>query len=612
MPNFLKLDDLLLPAPLPAVVAVLIVAGLAHLGWRLSLRIRKERATRLDFAGGFILMTACAAGLVHGLAIAQLSTPRALRVVGWALAAVGAYEIVRHGRSRLAMLVAVIRRDLSEQHWIGRVGLILAYLCVLCLLLAALGPPTDIDSLDYHLGVPLDWLGHGGAYPRLDWLHARLVGTGEQLNMLGLASGTDVLGAVLQASALFVAAVTVASIARGAQNRAFGILIALTAPVLLFLVPNQKPQLLPAVASTLGLVILIGRAEELDLWTLVLAFSSAAFAMSCKYSFLITGGVVILAGLVIAWRRRKLRIAIAVAMIAFCVLVVPNMVRSILLYGDPFSPLLEKFRAFPDSEVVAFAKYLRAPSGDRSLIRFLFVPVSDGLARAPGNVTRALGLGVLAVFTVGRLRKAGWWLMVCSVMSLLPMLAGVQLDPRFFMEPYLWVACAVVSSDWTKRRGILSRAFVLQALVVACMAGYGAISLFPGSLSMQLRDKVMRSKAFNYEEARWVDGILPSDSIILTEMRAHALVPRPFINFEAYSPENAPDFPGEKMRNLLESHGPTVAVFYTPYRDNLLIANVRNLRVIAGPMAFHKKTRNPWNAGFEYSVQVYDVSSGCK
>ncbi|NIR58223.1 MAG: DUF1420 domain-containing protein, partial [Gammaproteobacteria bacterium] len=32
--------------------------------------------------------------------------------------------------------------------------------------LAALGPVTDADSLDYHLGVPLDWLRHGGAYAR--------------------------------------------------------------------------------------------------------------------------------------------------------------------------------------------------------------------------------------------------------------------------------------------------------------------------------------------------------------------------------------------------------------------------------------------------------------
>ena len=47
---------------------------------------------------------------------------------------------------------------------------VLVGVILVVLLLAALGPATDADSLDYHLGVPLDWLRNGGAYARPDWL----------------------------------------------------------------------------------------------------------------------------------------------------------------------------------------------------------------------------------------------------------------------------------------------------------------------------------------------------------------------------------------------------------------------------------------------------------
>ena len=89
--------------------------------------------------------------------------------------------------------------------WTERLGLGLSLVITLALFGAVLGPATDADSLEYHLGVPLDWLRHGGAYARPDWFHARLAGLGEAINMLGLAMGTDNLGAVFQAAGLVVA-----------------------------------------------------------------------------------------------------------------------------------------------------------------------------------------------------------------------------------------------------------------------------------------------------------------------------------------------------------------------------------------------------------------------
>ena len=93
---FLRLQDVVLPPPLPALVAVLIVAGIAYLGWRVAVRLRGERVEALDVAAGFVVVTAMAAAVMHGLALAQLSTVALLRPIGWALGAVGAFAVVRH------------------------------------------------------------------------------------------------------------------------------------------------------------------------------------------------------------------------------------------------------------------------------------------------------------------------------------------------------------------------------------------------------------------------------------------------------------------------------------------------------------------------------------
>ena len=196
-PPFLRLQDVVLPPPLPAIVEIAMVAGVAYLGCRIAIRLRGDKAEALDFAAGFVAVVAIAAGVLHGLALANLTPLAVLRPIGWGLGAVGAFAMVRHR----ARIVAVVRHEivpLWQAPALDRAAVVVAALSVLGLGLAALGPPTDADSLDYHLGLALEWLRHGGVIPRPDWYPSRLAGITESVNMLGLAAGTDGLGGGLQ------------------------------------------------------------------------------------------------------------------------------------------------------------------------------------------------------------------------------------------------------------------------------------------------------------------------------------------------------------------------------------------------------------------------------
>ena len=100
--------------------------------------------------------------------------------------------------------------------------------------------------------------------------------------MLGLAGGTDTLGACLQFAGLIVAAGAVARLAPTLGDRVFGSLLVLGCPIMLFLGLTQKFQLLPAAATTLALSIMVRRAERFDVPQMTLAFGGVAFAIETK------------------------------------------------------------------------------------------------------------------------------------------------------------------------------------------------------------------------------------------------------------------------------------------------------------------------------------------
>ena len=155
-----------------------------------------------------------------------------------------------------------------------------------------LGPVTDADSLDYHLGLALEWLRHGGAYPRPDWYSSRPVGISESLNMLGLAAGTDGLGAGLQWGGMIAAAIALRACATTPRDRLLAWLLVASCPVVAFLVPNQKPQMLPTAGTTIAIVMAVRRFDDFRRQDAVLALSAAMFAVASKFTFILSVGFV--------------------------------------------------------------------------------------------------------------------------------------------------------------------------------------------------------------------------------------------------------------------------------------------------------------------------------
>ena len=586
MNGFRTLNDFVSPAPLPALTAIFITAG----AYGLAIRCAKNESRQ---GPAFIIVLALTGALVHGLALLQQSGLNILRALAGGLALIGILSIpvlIRSARS-------VLRRFGGGTLW-DQIVTAIAAIAVASLGLASLGPVTDPDSLDYHLGVPVDWLRHGGVHIQPHWLHARLTGLGEALNMMGLAAGTDCLGAVLQVAGLIAIIVAVTANGATVRDRLFALLLVLP-PAILPLTTAQKPQLLPAAALVLAFLFTTAASSLLDF---ALLFGCIAFAVSCKYSFAVPGAVVIAAALFAAWRHGRLRIAIVCAVAAMALLALPVGLRNLALFGDPLSPFFETLRAHPEPELMRFAEYLAAVGGAHDLpgiARFLFHLIVPSGA---GDAQTILGIGLFASVLAFGVAGSGPALAGLACVLLFTVWRG-QMAPRYLLESWLWCVPAVVAAPWGRLKRWLYPALALQTAGVAAMAIYAAGTLFPGALTPSLRQNVMLRSTYGYAESLWADQNLPADTVMMSAGRAYALMPRPFQIPECASCGGASLFQLLRSEDFFEGASLTF-VAESALRHRLPAGCAA--RVIAEPQRFKIATRNPFNHGV-YEVLAEEV-----
>jgi uncharacterized protein DUF1420 len=598
-----QLDTWLLrPAP-RLIVTLLICVGLVHLGGMLARRIVGPSADATDRAGCFVAIVALVGALAHGLALAGFADVRLLALLAYSIAAAGVMggsSVARALAGRVRAIAGAGRQGSPAD----RAAIVLAAALVVAYGIVALAPATDADSLDAHLGIAIDWLRRGGIGPRVDWYHARLAGLGEAINMVGLAAGTDALGACLQVAGLLILARAVAGFADTRRAALTGVLIVLSAPVMLFLASTQKFELLPAAATTVALTLVAG--EPAGAARLAIAGSCLAFAVGCKYPFIFSAAVITTIALVLERRCGRVAMTAAMAVALFAAIAGPIYLRNLLFYGDPLSPFLERFRRSPDASLVAFGGQLRAAGGPLTWAHLATLPVTLAVPFRFGAISETLGIGIVsAIAARARDPKLRRILAAAAVVAALALALG-QWSARFLIEPFVWCAAvATASGFWTRHRAA-RRLILAQGAVVACAAAALAVELGPGALSLRARAAVMTRFAYEYAAAEFVNDHAPPGTV-LTTLKSHALLGREFIAADWM--EDAGTGVDEVRAMAADRHVASVAF------DGMLPPGLREFvdrctRRVAESPRFARATRNPWNrvGGEQTVVASVDLS----
>ena len=596
---FLRFEQLLLPPPLAALSGLLLAVGIAGLGITGARALRGSRFEAIDGAAGSIVAAAVVGAALHALALLGLLRLPPLRILAGSLATFGLFFLVRNAPA-LAREAAGFREHWQRWPRIDRALVVLLCVTAVGLLLAALGPACDADSLDYHLGVPLDWLRHGGALARPDWYHARLVGVGEGLDLLGLVAGGDCFGAVLQAEGAMLAALAAATLATRDRDRLLVVAMVVASPALLSLVPVEKPQVLPAAATAVALVTLVRRWNDLDRSTLALAFGCIAFAMSCKYTYLLSGSIVLAMGLFAA-RRTRPGFALASSAVAILIIAAPIYLRNLVFYGDPLSPFLERWRASPDLSLIAFADELRNYSGPRAALGILRL-AAKALGVRPN--TGILGIGLLSPFLASWRNPGARRLLGAAGAATALDLAFGQWTPRFFLEPCWWGIAAIGLRERPVPTGWLAIT-TAQASLTAGGAIVCAALLFPGAWSATWRDRVLRSHAPGYAEGRWLDAILRPEDVLLTGIRSKIFLPRPFVAADRFDGLRPAEDEWRELQSL--EREAAVSVLTVASDDDLspaITAAVRAGTPLGSPTRFRAVTQQAWPPQPDFELQA--------
>jgi hypothetical protein len=297
----------------------------------------------------------------------------------------------------------------------------------------------------------------------------------------------------------------------------------------------------------------------------------------------------------------------------FAILAVPVFARNFVFYGDPLSPLLERWRPGGNPALVRVAAALRDKGEGVSFGSVARLPWDLAITLNPRIFHDVLGLGVFAFLFALRERGPTRQLLFATLAAIALLIAFAPLEPRYFFEAYLWCAAAVVAVPLRPLKSLFFIALTFQATLVAVVAIYLAVILFPGALTQARRDHVMSQIAPGYAAGKWLDANLAPDAIVYEEFRYRAFLPRPFVvgQVVASIAGEQPYVVGDRLIFLNDAPDwkEQLAEFVREKRVNALVTRypiesppfswlaAQYGTVLAGPAKFPIAARSPFNRG---------------
>lgn len=455
--------------------------------------------------------------------------------------------------------------------------------------LLSLTVPTDADSLNYHLALPVDILNTGSLWFNKDFLCFRMAGFGEMINVIGVANGCPQLGAFFQMIAfLWFLSFLIDWLPK--ENKLFSLTAILSIPLLLFLLPNQKHQFTGILSTTLCFFFITREENIFSIKNILILTTILCFTVGIKYSFLVSISVLFI--LLISKCRSKsdffrlLRITI----LCFIIILGPVFLFRWIHFGDPLSPFFEFLKNDPDPVILKPFEIMRDL---RSVWPF---PANLALPNSFGTVSTIVGLPSLFLILLLFSGKKYLPEILAILFLMIAIFITGQIAPRFFLEPILWSMIVVLSAKRTSQFfTCLNLAVKIQFICILPLIIFGLFSLGPSLVSNKLRRDVMIRSSEGYEAALWIDEVLPSDARICIANRSRAYL-------------NKPHFPWEylffsSLQNKKEADQ-LYQKLKIQYKVDYLILPTNGFRdfreryagdIVAGPKKIHVAVRNPFN-----------------
>tara|TARA_B100000767_G_scaffold275413_1_gene312243 strand:- start:3526 stop:5361 length:1836 start_codon:yes stop_codon:yes gene_type:complete len=397
---------------------------------------------------------------------------------------------------------------------------ILLFLLLISLFLISFGPVTHSDSIDYHVNVA-KFIAQTGNFPiSYSNFHNFLAGSGEVMMSLGYVFGSEQFGNFIQFSGLLL----ILGIFFNINNKnKFFLLIAITSPVILFLLSSPKPQFF-AICTNFFIFYMIFLKKiffkikkKQSLIILIIIFLFLSNSLNTKFSFLLSGFILIMLLFKIVLEKKILKEFLFTGILIFFISVFPYILWKFINHGGSFFSYFYNPLPMHIEGMTYFKNYLTNYKRENSIL-FLFIP------KQLGQITDVLGLGLIILLALKeKLEDKKIFLSMISLFVFLGYFFG-QPSGRFFYEPYIWTIGYLayhLKPDYYNNsiRQILN----LQFLIICIMSIYGAIILAPGAINNDLKHKVMNSTANGYALFNWSNSLIGKDETVIAMHRSVSL-----------------------------------------------------------------------------------------
>jgi len=531
------LEQVVYSQPLPALIAFFIVGGIFYMGRILSPVLFSDKPSAIEVGASYIIVVMMI-GFLGDAYLHSVIPLIVLKIVGVILSISGVLLVLK--TNVVLLFVKFIKRWRLQSAYYKFSTLIVLSI-ITSLFLSSLAPPTDADSLDYHLGLPLAWLDNGMYAPYYNWFSARLSGLGERIILFGLANGTDVLSSLIQWSGLIISIVSLNSLSnnKSYQDLLMASLLVLSAPVILFLVLNQKPYLFPAASIVLASSLYFKDNRQTTIKLSVIGFilvSSVLF----KYTFLLSVFGVLLIMLYDSMFLNRSKKLFYILLVFFIVLMVPYYTRNYIYFGDPLSPLFSSVVPDPNLVLIEFMETLKT-GYVFNVENVLKIPFTQGvITLSPNMISTIVGLGGVFILIAIRspIRKSRLLIIAFLISFAVIAILGRPIS-RLMFDVYLFGGAALVVSEFGRYKDITIKALSLQSVGVLLLSLYSVYELFPGVFSDRYRDVVLFNNANGYSASKELGPLLPADAVLLTDIRSKSLLPSKVILADAFQYANS-------------------------------------------------------------------------
>ena len=472
------------------------------------------------------------------------------------------------------------------------------------LFLLSLSPNTHGDSLGYHFVVAKKLLLTGNYAGDITHMHSLLSGSGEILIAIGLFFGSEQFGSLIQFSGLL----SIYGIFKKLKNndKFYFYLLVLTSPVIIFLSSTAKPQLFHICSTALVFSLyFFDNNKNLSLnernCKKVISIFILIVAVSAKFNFTLSAFLIGLYILYDSFKNKDLLYLIIIATISFLAFYFPvifwkwsNFGGNILQYF--YSPLPLNIIGMEE-----FRKSLTRFGGEKNPIEIFFT-------FKPKEFTNSVGIAFLYIFFINfKKSKAFFAFMLVTIYIIMQYFYG-QFIGRSFLEPLIWILliCA--------RYGVLYKIVFfnflckIQALSVIGGIVFGVYSLFPGSLTSTMNERVLSQNASGYALFKWANTKLNKEDVVFSVHRSISLGKSKYISNEFFHHVDFGDSRSDRFLKIIYEKNPNFLLTWGYHKKPYLY----ELEDCVGEIVYYQENigeyeaRNPFNRGNKYDGFIFE------